>query len=259
MASGVAGNDRSDAQRRLLITGASGRIGRMLVSAWHDRYDLRLTDVRPWPGRATLPFVQGDAASLAFMLPLCNGVDTVIHLAGLPSPLTPRRQLHHHNVRSTWATLKAAREQGCRRVVFASSIMIHVPPLSDYARAKIVGEQLGYRYASDGRLSVINLRVGRVMHPRDRRLWPGLSDLRYVVTDDDATSAFTLAVEAPPSLHAETFAVISANREPQVDIGETRRRLGYAPQADAFELADRVYRSPWGWLKRAKRWMMGPR
>src|SRR5687768_10917685 len=73
-------------RRKLLITGAAGRIGTAFRGHYGDRYDLRLVDRRPVedPGgheHYTMDLVQLDEARKA-----CEGVDTVVHLAADPSP-----------------------------------------------------------------------------------------------------------------------------------------------------------------------------
>lgn len=242
---------------RVLVTGAAGHIGRLLVEAWRDRYQLTLTDRRHVEAPPGARVVQGDIATLAFARTACRDIDVVVHLAGLPSPLTPWRELRRPNVKGTWATLKAARDAGCHRVVFASSIMIDARPELDYSRGKRVCERLGQRYAADAALSVISLRVGHVMTVGDHGLWPGTFRLRYSVIDADVVQGFTLAVDAPAHLHSETLPLLSANRDPIVDTADTDRRLGFHPQFDVSVEADRVYRSPRGWLKRLKHRMMG--
>ena len=242
-------------KRSVLITGAAGRIGQMLTAAWAHRFALSLLDIRPLRGRRYLPSTIGDASNLACVRPLCTGVDTIVHLAGLASPLSDWRDLHRHNVRTAWTVLRAARHAGCRRVVFASSVMIDIDPALAYSRAKCLGEQLGQRYAARGDLSIICLRVGHVLAAGDGQLWPGDRRLPYAVMQEDAIDGFTLAVEAAPSLRFGVFTIISANRRAQGDVSDARAELGYAPRLDAFACADARYRSAWGLLKRTKLWL----
>lgn len=247
----MASLDRAS-RRPVLVTGASGRIGRMLTSAWQHRYALSLVDAQAPCRQSGASCSVGDVSSLAFVRPLCAGIDTVVHLAGLPSPRTEWPALRRHNIRTLWAMLRAAREAGCRRLVFASSVLIDADPDRPYSKAKRLGEKLGQRYADRTDLSVICLRLGRVLAPGDRALWPGAWYLPRVAIEQDVVHAFTLAVEAPASMRYETLTIISANRTREFDISEARARLGYAPQMDAFALADRRYHSLFGLLKRAK-------
>jgi nucleoside-diphosphate-sugar epimerase len=248
----VAAVDRAAPPRAVLITGASGHVGRILTAAWERRYALSLIDRHPPARRPGVPFVLGDTTSLNVLRPLCDGVDTVVHLAGMPSSQEGRPELWRHNVRSMWAALRAARDAGCRRLVFASSILVQGDPARPYSQSKIVSERLGERHTRTGSLSVVCLRLGRVVAKGDRQLWPGAWYLGRVLIEEDAVAAFTLAVEAPPSVRFMAAAVLSANRVLEFDLAEARTRLGYAPRMDAFDLADRKYRSLFGLLKRAR-------
>ena len=250
----VAAVDHTAPPRAVLITGASGHVGRILTAAWERRYALSLIDRHPPVRRPSVPFVLGDTTSPRVLRPLCDGIDTVVHLAGMPSSQEDRPELWLHNVRSMWAALHAARAAGCRRLVFASSILVQGDPARRYSQSKIAGERLGERDARGGALSVLCLRLGRVVAKGDRQLWPGAWYLGRVLIEEDAVAAFTLAVEAPLSLRFMAAAILSANRVLEFDLAEARSRLGYAPRMDAFELADRQYHTPFGLLKRAKIW-----
>src|SRR5690242_648610 len=71
--------------RNVLITGAAGRIGSSLTRDLAGRYSLSLTDVRPPADPRGNPFAEADIADLDAMCRLCQGVDTIVHLAADPS------------------------------------------------------------------------------------------------------------------------------------------------------------------------------
>jgi thioester reductase-like protein len=240
------------ALRRVLITGAAGRVGRLLTNAWRDRYDLSLTDIKPLPRRNRQRFVQADAADLNAVAPLCEGIDTVVHLAGVPSPLAPWREVRHHNLHTFRTILRAARAAGCRRVVYASSVTIDVQPGTAYARAKRLGERIAERYT--GGMSVICVRLGRVTAARSTALWPTAYYLPYVIIEEDVVLGFTCCIERtlPPF---SIVTMVSKNRRTHVDVAESERLLGYQPAMDAYALADWRYRTAWGRMKRVKLWL----
>jgi hypothetical protein len=62
-------------------------------------------------------------------------------------------------------------------------------------------------------------------------------------------------VEAPDTLKYGVFWGISANQPSGVDISETRRMLGYHPQDDAIQLAQRAARTPGGRWRLFKLWV----
>ncbi|MBC8078618.1 MAG: NAD-dependent epimerase/dehydratase family protein, partial [Chloroflexales bacterium] len=66
--------------RKVLITGAVGRIGSFLTRAFAGRYELLLSDVREPADTGGAPFVRADLSDLDAMRSLCQGVDTVVHL-----------------------------------------------------------------------------------------------------------------------------------------------------------------------------------
>ncbi|MEV8214102.1 NAD(P)-dependent oxidoreductase [Leifsonia sp. NPDC077715] len=116
---------------RILVTGGSGRIGRhavdRLVRAGHD-----VLAVEQTPSGASAPDlltaateVVGDAADPALIGPLMAGVDAVVHLAAIPSPVgSTARELLLANSLTTLTVLEAAGEHGVKGVVLASSISI---------------------------------------------------------------------------------------------------------------------------------------
>ena len=107
---------------KVLLIGAAGFIGRMLREHWADRFDLRLSDVKPIESaeHESLTF---DAADYGAMRAACEGVETVIHLAA-----DPRMQAEFYdsllsrNVIATYNAFYAAHEAGCNRIIFASSV-----------------------------------------------------------------------------------------------------------------------------------------
>ena len=104
-----------------MITGATGSIGGKLRRHFEQRggYDLRLLCLNPLgdPAVVTADLSQWDdrwAGSFA-------GADTVIHLAGEPSPRAAWDSIQRLNVDLLLNVLDAARRHRVRRVVFASS------------------------------------------------------------------------------------------------------------------------------------------
>ena len=107
--------------KKVLITGAAGRIGRVLRAGLKDRYQLRLMDRQPIAGAEVADVHIGDAADLEWMETVCAGVDAVVHLAGDPSMGASWQSVLDINIKGTYATYEAARRGGASRLVFASS------------------------------------------------------------------------------------------------------------------------------------------
>ncbi|CAK0737885.1 NAD(P)-dependent oxidoreductase [Gammaproteobacteria bacterium] len=250
------------AKRRILITGAAGRIGQILARAWANVYDLVLVDVRP-AQNASVPILQIDAAESDVMRNLCQDVDTVIPLAISGNMHDNWNALIPVNLTATQTAYLAASEQGCRRIIFPSSIQIGLNPNSPYTRSKTWGEKLGRRYAKRTSLSVICLRLGRVLPADAPGIIPGTWFLDHVLTYGDLVRLFTASVEAPDEFRYGIFWGLSANTFNRFDISETCRVLGYQPQDNAFLLAEQTAKSWHGrwrmeksiWKKRLEKWL----
>ncbi len=135
-------------RKRVLITGAAGRIGRSLGEHLGERYRLRLLYHRTIPAEHEQAAVRSretgkpepldetpdgeikgaghdvfvaDAADLAAMEKACAGVDAVAHMAADPRVNAPWASILNANIVATYNVYEAARRAGCTRVVFASS------------------------------------------------------------------------------------------------------------------------------------------
>ncbi len=124
---------------RILVTGASGFIGRAVVTAFAQRGDaLRAAVRRPPqpPLPAAIEVVQhADLAQPIDWRPLLDGVDQVIHLAGIAHigrGVAP--ELYDRVNRLATAQLAAAAAAaGVRHFVFVSSIRAQSGPAADHA------------------------------------------------------------------------------------------------------------------------------
>jgi nucleoside-diphosphate-sugar epimerase len=235
-------------KRRVLVTGAAGRIGQLVIKHLADDYDFVLTDIRPLPQPSALPFTQADIADLDVVRQLCPGVDTVLHLAtrqhdALWEDLLPV------NLVGTYNVFQAAHEAACRRVIFTSSIQVleghphgfcapaaPVRPVNLYAATKVWGEALGSVFADRYGLSVLCLRLGWVLAADAPILAAGRADPSYVLTHGDLIRLIAAALATPDDLHYGIFHGPSANRWQRLETGVSQLLPGYAPKDDAFTL-----------------------
>ncbi|MCB0109400.1 MAG: NAD(P)-dependent oxidoreductase, partial [Caldilineaceae bacterium] len=99
-------------KRKILITGAAGRIGSFLTNQWKERYELYLTDIRPPKETFGFPFTEANIADYNALAALCQGMDTIVHLGADPSMEASWESLLPNNVIGTYNAFEAARQAG---------------------------------------------------------------------------------------------------------------------------------------------------
>jgi nucleoside-diphosphate-sugar epimerase len=112
----------------IAVTGASGLVGQRLLPRLADHPDVTRVvalDVREpeWRGRA-LEFHRVDIAGTD-LKPILEGVDTVVHLAGVVDPILDEALMARVNVEGTRRVLAAAGAVGVTRVVRISSSTVY--------------------------------------------------------------------------------------------------------------------------------------
>ena len=240
--------------KRVLLTGAAGRIGTAFREITGDRYALRLAD-----RRAGLDALAGrgqevrtfDLADAAACQEACRDIDTVIHLGADPSRQADfYGSLLDNNIKGTYNIFRAARDQGCRRVIYASSINAvdaypadrqvapddPVRPPNLYGVSKCFGEAVASYFARSEGLSSIVVRIGTFATP-ERLPQRNTRHLSTLVSRRDLIQLLVRCVETPDIPFAIVHGV-SNNRYKRLDITSTRELLGYAPEDDAFRLFD---------------------
>jgi nucleoside-diphosphate-sugar epimerase len=238
-------------KRKVLITGAAGRIGSFITAQWVDRYDLVLTDIRAPKETFGFPFHQVNLSDFDAVRPLLNGVDTVVHLGADPSMEAPWESLLPNNLISTYNVFESAHQAKARRVIFASSVNavfgyppdiqvkldMPIRPINLYGATKVWGEGVASSYACSTDLSCISLRFGWVVDRDSPHIMLGHQYLDIAFTYEDLTNLVAGAIDAPDDLKLGVFHGISNNQWKRLDITESIRQLGYAPQDDAFAIA----------------------
>jgi nucleoside-diphosphate-sugar epimerase len=109
---------------RILITGAAGGVGTLMRPrlAAGDRI-LRLLDIGEQPAAAAgeqAEILRASVTDLAAMEKACEGVDAVIHLGG-HSLEQVWSEILEVNINGTYMVLEAARRQGVKRVILATT------------------------------------------------------------------------------------------------------------------------------------------
>jgi nucleoside-diphosphate-sugar epimerase len=228
--------------RRVVLTGAGGRIGRAIFPLLPADWDVLRTDLEASEDIAALDVTDADACHRVF-----TGADAVVHLAAVPDPAASWEQLLPANVLGTYHVAEAAAACGVRRLVLASSLhaVSAVPsetqlresdpprPGNLYGATKAWAEALGAWLAATTSTSVVALRIGYFSpHRPDPDTVPA-SELAAWLSARDAAELVRAAVEA----EGLTFIVangISANRYRRADLRDTMQLLGYQPVDDAW-------------------------
>jgi len=207
----------------ILVTGASGFIGRALAEALSKNHAVVcLSRTNPKLG---LPFVKGDFQSYEALQALNkHEIDAVCHLAAVTGGCSERDGILV-NVEGTRLLMRYLMDRGCRKFVMASSIAavgmqsLKFRPLKapipdehpcldrdGYGLSKYLMEEVTRYYQRQNEdIDVVNLRLASIYpdgQPRPLRaagpktgMWAegGITQMSL----SDAVRAFTLAAEAP--------------------------------------------------------------
>jgi uronate dehydrogenase len=233
----------------VLLTGAAGEIGTMLRDGLaRDDRRLRLVDAAELPpprSDQAAEVVQASVTDAEAMRVALQGVDAVVHLAGLLRGHAWEDYLDV-NVHGTYVVLEQARLAGVNRVVLASSnhaVGFHprseqmVPdylyprPDSLYGVAKVAAEALGSLYHDRHGMDVVCLRIGSYRTvPADGRA------LAMWLSPADCVNLIDAALTTPSPGFRIVWAV-SDNTRNRLSLEEARS-IGYEPQDDAEAYAD---------------------
>ena len=231
----------------VLITGAAGMIAGELRKRLSPQFTLKLTDLQPvGPLSGREQFVAADLADPSALEALMDGVQAVVHLGGVAVEDTWEK-IMSANVAGAYNVFEAARRQGVKRIIMASSnhavgyfprsevIDDCVLPRPDgrYGLSKAFAETLGRLYADKYRMEVFCIRIGAMtLEPEDVRR------LATWIHPDDLTSLVELGLSAP-GLHYEIVYGMSDNKRAWWD-NSNALRLGYRPRHQSEHYADAV-------------------
>lgn len=160
---------------RIAITGATGFIGRSVVSQLANRNMPTRVLVRGAYTHPNVESIRGDLLNDAALADFVAGADTVIHIAGLTKART-RQQLFAVNETGAANVATAARKARVRRFILVSSLAAREPHLSDYAASKRAGEDVVRTMLGDMELVIV--RPPAIIGPGDPATEPMLTAMR---------------------------------------------------------------------------------
>ncbi|MER8038770.1 NAD-dependent epimerase/dehydratase family protein [Streptomyces hydrogenans] len=237
------------APRTLLLTGAAGGVGTLMRELLPAHgYALRPLDVVPVPGAPDA--VVADLADRAALREAVRGVDAIVHLAGI-SLEADFDAIVTANVTGLHHLYEAAREEGVRRVVFASSnhavgftprprageppVPVTTPHRPDtfYGLSKCFGEDLAQLYWDRHGIETVSVRIGSCFpEPTSVRM------LSLWLSPADCARLLHAALTAESVGHTVVYGS-SANTREWWDLS-TARALGYDPRDDSEVFAEKL-------------------
>lgn len=246
----------TDPVRTVVITGATGNIGRKLNEHLKDRpFNLRRICMNPRqePGVVTADlsaFASGWADHFA-------GADAVVHLAGDPRSIAKWDSITPNNIDVTINVFRAAIAHRVPRVIFASSIWavagyrhstvaltsdLPPKPVNPYGASKLMGERLARNMAEEHGITAICLRIGACRHvpgnrPEDAARFGRWGQSAWL-SDRDLCHAVDCSLTAT-GISFAVLNVVSDNPGSRWSIEETRRIIGFTPQ-DGYPARDGV-------------------
>jgi uronate dehydrogenase len=235
---------------RILLTGAAGGLGKALRPRLAGNCTvLRLSDLGDAPAdlNAQEEWLTVDLADRTAVLAMAANVDAVIHMGGV-SVERPFDEILPANIVGVYNLYEAARQQGVKRVVFASSnhvtgfykqsetIDASAPPRPDgmYGVSKAFGEDLSRFYFDRYGIETACIRIGSSFsEPKDRRM------LASWLSYDDLHRLIVACLSTPVLGHSIVFGM-SNNAVTWWD-NRMARHVGFVPQDSSDLFKDAVF------------------
>lgn len=181
---------------RVLVTGANGHIGNVLVRQLVERGDQVVAFVRPTADLTSLEglaltYHKGDMQDAESIMKAAEGCDLIYHLAAnYDLRAGSEAEIIEPAIRGAESIFNAAKVHGIKRVVFTSSIVAvgtstdptdirdesrwNEEPINLYYRAKTESERRVHQLASETGIEVVIVNPAMVLGTRDFRLTPSM-------------------------------------------------------------------------------------
>ncbi len=237
---------------KVLVTGATGQIGRTIMEDLDDRWELTGSSrsSNPDPRFIELDFSDMDQTVAAF-----SGQDAIVHMHGKANHDTDEFEPYlRSNIVDLYAAYEATRLAGVKRFIFASSNHaagwqelagqaagpdIGYRPDGFYGAAKVYGEALGNYYTDRYGMEVVCLRIGSYKYRAKPTEWEGRRILSTWLSDRDLIDLVTRSVETA-GISFGVYYGVSNNARSYWDITSAVADLGYIPADNAEDYADAV-------------------
>jgi UDP-glucose 4-epimerase len=216
---------------KVAVTGSSGFFAKYVIDALiHHGYDIVGIDRKDGhPNESRFAFEKADLTVMQDALRALDGIEAVIHLAGIPHPLSdPADDVYKANALGTFVTAWAAGEVGVKKFIYASSESVlgtafhptkYIPeyfpiderhptePVDPYGISKLAAEAAVFGAAQHFGFAAAALRMPWIWgtdNAERRELYKGLiaqypnwfKNLWAFIDARDAAQAFVLALQA---------------------------------------------------------------
>ena len=233
---------------KIAVTGGSGKAGRAIIrdllEQGHDVLNVdRVPSVESNSPDSAAPFLAADLTDLGQALEALSGgerlpgIQAVVHLAAIPSPVHATADVvFRTNVTSTHTVFAAAARLGLERVVWASSeTTLGLPfdrppdyapideqhelrPESSYALSKVLAEEMARQFSRWSGIPFVGLRFSNIMERTDYNRFPsfwGDPHLRkwnlWSYVDESHVAQSTRRALEADIRGAETFIIAAAD------------------------------------------------
>lgn len=225
---------------KILLTGHKGLLGSEFVRQYGGEFDITGYDLKDGD----------DLLDYPKLAERTKGCEQVVHLAAIPAPVAGKtfEDYFNSNDRATFNVVKAALEQGVKRIVYGSSTTIYgvekgIPfsvPIKEnqpfvsqyissdhlscrdvdlaYHVSKVIAEQIIAWHGLMKHIQTVALRFGPI-----NKVFLGTS-----VSIHNATQAIRLALESKKEFWYEPFSIV--DEVEHVDISKAKMLLGYQPE-----------------------------
>ena len=228
----------------ILITSAGSELARNVAGALAEAHTLRLTELYPVDTVAGT-FVQSELGHDESTNELVRGMDTIIHIAEIPSDLLaeadqPDNYAIDYQTRCTYNLLMAASEEGVKHAIYASTLRLFEqhgedwtvteswrprPSIDSFVLSRHLGEFTCREFGREGKLNVTCLRLGNLV----------TADAAATTEPDsmwlemnDAVTAFQGALES--SSPWRIFHIQSEFPGSRFSVGKAKGHLKFDPQ-----------------------------
>ncbi|MDR5782235.1 NAD(P)-dependent oxidoreductase [Caballeronia sp. LZ065] len=239
---------------RLLLTGAAGGVGQAIrhrVAEFARR--VRVSDLPGVLGSEAAPheeIVPCDLADREAVDALAKECDAVIHLGGV-SVERPFEEVLEANIKGVFNLYEAARRQGVKRIVFASSNHVtgfyrqdevidataRKRPDGYYGLSKSFGEDMAQLYFDRYGIETVSIRIGSVFpEPKDRRM------MASWMSHDDFHELLRCSLFTPDVGHTIVFGT-SANAHTWWD-NRCAAHLDFVPHDSSEPFREKIEATP---------------